>query len=159
MTPRSQPNLRVKIMLASLIIYAIATAVGLRYASPWLTSGNVAFAASESKPFLWRSVAVLGITAVYGALSIALNIAAQFWAVALVGILGRGFATAATYELSFMAADILILALSIWGASKVMKKSLAVKTFGATIGAALLITVLAIAGQVAFSVVMFNLAQ
>jgi|GEM_PF-4028928 hypothetical protein len=146
-------------MLISLIIYAIATAVALRYASPWLTSGNVAFAASENKTFLWRSLAVIGITAVYGVLSIALSIGAQFYAMALISGIGRGVTTAMIYELSFMAADVLILALSILGVSKAMKNSLTVKTFGATISASLIITVLAIFGQVVFGVAMYNLAQ
>ena len=148
-----------KIMLISLIIYAIATAVALRYASPWLTSGSVAFAAGENKTLLWRSVSIIGITAVYAALSIALNIGAQFFAVGLVALIGKGLATAVVYELSFMAADVLILALSIFGVSKVMKNSLTVKTFGATISASLIITVLAIIGQISVGILAFNLAQ
>ncbi|MBX9948039.1 MAG: hypothetical protein K2Y39_02630 [Candidatus Obscuribacterales bacterium] len=146
-------------MLTSLIIYAIATAVALRYASPWLTSGNVAFAAGENKTFLWRSISVIGITAVYAVLSIALSIGAQFFAVGLVALIGKGLATAVVYELSFMAADVLILALSIIGVSKVMKNSLTAKTFGATISASLIITVLAIVGQVGVGVLAYNLAQ
>lgn len=146
-------------MLTSLIIYAIATAVALRYASPWLTSGNVAFAAGENKTFLWRSISVIGITAVYAVLSIALSIGAQFFAAGLVALIGRGLATAVVYELSFMAADVLILALSIIGVSKVMKNSLTAKTFGATISASLIITVLAIVGQVGVGVLAYNLAQ
>ncbi len=146
-------------MLISLIIYAVAIAVALRFGAPWLTSGSVAYAASDSKPFVWRTLAVVAITVVYAVLSIALNVGAQFYAMGLIAVLGKGVATGIVYELGFMAADILILALSILGVSKVMKKSLTAKTFGATVSASLIITVLAIIGQIGAGIITYNLAH
>ncbi len=146
-------------MLISLIIYAIATAVGLRYATPWLTSGSVAFAPREKNQFLWGTLTVVGITAIYAVLSIVLNAGAQLFALALISAIGRSMLTGVIYELTFMVVDVLFLALSIWGVTKVMKNSLTVKSFGATVSASVIITAVAIIGQLTLGIVMLNLAQ
>lgn len=146
-------------MLIDLLIYAVVTLLTLRYAAPWLTSGKVAFAARAGRALLPRLASVAFITALYALMSIGINMAAPYFGVVLVGIMGTGLLTACVYALCFTAADVLIMALSIKGVSGLMKKTVTSETFRYAVCASLIVTVLATVAQTAVGVTVLLLAQ
>ena len=139
-------------MVISILIYAVVTLVTLRYAAPWLTSGQVAFAAREDKVFMSRALSVVAITAIYVVLSILAGISSPLLAKLMIGIIGQPLAASLAYSLAFAAIDVLIMAVTIRVVAAVMKKSVKAETFGMAIAASLIITSLATFGQIAAAI-------
>jgi len=146
-------------MLIDVIIYAIVTMVSLRFAAPWLTSGKAAFTARENKTLVMRLAAVALIVAAYSLLSIAANASQNLLALPIVAVLGKGLAAVIVFGLAFAALDVLIMAVTIKGASMLMKKTVKSESFGSAVCASLIITVLATIAQTAVGVVLVNLSQ
>jgi hypothetical protein len=145
-------------MIIDLIIYVIVTTLAMKFAAPWLTSGKAAFAVREKNSLVMRVLAIGLITVVYFALSISMNMAAPLLGAAIVAVLSQGMTAAIVYALAFAALDVLAMAITIKGASVVMKKTLKVDTFGAAVCASLLIIAVATIAQTATAVAVLSLS-
>lgn len=145
-------------MLPDLIIYIIVTTLAMRFAAPWLTSGKAAFAVREKNTLVMRALAIGLITVVYLALSISMNIAAPLLGAGIVAVLSQGMTAAIVYALAFSALDVLAMAVTLKGASMLMKKTLTVDTFGAAVCASLIIIAVATIAQTATAVAVLSLA-
>lgn len=144
-------------MIIDLIIYAIVTTLAIRYAAPWLTSGQAAFAAREKNALVMRVLAIGLITVVYMVLAIGMNAASPLLAALVLTVLSKGMAAGIVHALAFSALDVLALAVTIKGAAMVMKKTVKAETFGAAVCASLLIIVVATFAQTAVGVAVVNL--
>ncbi len=145
-------------MIIDLIIYVIVTTLAMKFAAPWLTSGKAAFAVREKNSLVMRVLAIGLITVVYFALSISMNMAAPLLGAAIVAVLSQGMTAAIVYALAFAALDVLAMAITIKGASVVMKKTLKVDTFGAAVCASLIIIAVATIAQTATAVAVLSLS-
>lgn len=147
-------------MLAiQVILYAIATMVTLRFVSPWLTAGKTAFAPRENKTLVMRLLAVAGISAVYMVMNIAMAFGSPFLAMGVMQVISDPMTGQLVYALAFTTVDIILLGASVWLTSKVMRKTLAVQSFGSTVSTAVSIYVLATILQIVLMVVAINVLQ
>ena len=145
-------------MILDVIIYTIVTLLAMGFAAPWLTSGKAAFAVREKNTLVMRVLAIGLITVAYFVLSIGMNIGAPLLGAAVVAVLSKGLTAAIVYSLAFAALDVLAMAVTIKGASMIMKKTLKVDTFGAALCAALLIIGVATLLQNVAAVALLSLA-
>lgn len=146
-------------MIIDLIIYAIVTMVAIRYAAPWFTSGETAFAAREKNVLVMRVLAVGLITVVYMVLAIGMNMTSPLLGALVLTVLPPGMTAGIVHALAFAVLDVLALAVTIKGAAMVMKNTVKAETFGAAVLAALLIIAPATIAQTAVGVAVLSLAQ
>jgi hypothetical protein len=145
-------------MIIDLIIYAIVSMVAIRYAAPWLTSGQAAFAARDKNALVMRVLAIGLISMVYMVFAVGMNMASPLLGALVLTVLSKGMAAGIVHALAFAALDVLALAVTIKGAAMVMKNTVKAETFGAALCASLLIIAVATIAQTAVSVAVLSLA-